>query len=157
MFKSFILITNFLTGVQSSKKCWESEMFIPDSGSGISIAGFSVPDPGSKKHRIPDPDPQYVVLSCLIQNWLYSPHTREDGLYVRKPFSFLSTPVSQKCAKPYILRLEDGSGGLLKKLAYYLSGGLFFIKYVKVTQPIRRNISLQTFLPIIKGYDKILY
>jgi hypothetical protein len=37
-------------------QCCGPGMFIPNSGS-----GFSVPDPGSKRHRVPNPDPQQRI------------------------------------------------------------------------------------------------
>jgi hypothetical protein len=44
---TFIIVTNFLAQTQ----CWESSIFISDPD-------FSFPDPGSKRHRIPNPKAQ---------------------------------------------------------------------------------------------------
>jgi hypothetical protein len=62
-----------------SKQCWESDMFISIR---IFHPGSRIPYPGSKRHRIPDPDPQH----WYDPGWNPDPQDRTDpGCLSRVP------------------------------------------------------------------------
>jgi hypothetical protein len=64
-------------------------MFIPDPGSRIQVFPSRIKDPGSQRHRVPNPDPQQRILSILNPKCVTRPSEILAEIFIPFPDFFL--------------------------------------------------------------------